>query len=1023
MESSSDRIQVCVRVRPPFVDEASPVVHVLDTKSVAITDPMKPTGPRNPSIFSYDHVFSGTDTNDTVYLAVGPSMVSSVLLGYNACMFAYGQTGSGKTYTMLGTADNSDVHGIIPLLLNDLFYKLSLDTRPTDTTSVAMTYCELYLDKMYCLLSRDDPFVNVRDTPTGPMVCGAHTLYGDCPEVFLEAIHNGSKNRVTSSTRCNERSSRSHAICTLNVTRTRIHTDTGKAVRTTSQVHLVDLAGSESASKAQTSGLSLREGTAIGQSLLTLGKVIHQLTKMESHISYRESTLTYLLKTAIGGNSRTVMLATISPSQSNFYESLSTLKYASEAKKVRNVAVINETTERAEPSKLKDEINRLYSEVESLKLSRWLAPTGTLAVIQRVTLVGLGSNDALVYPIVAGNTFVILPQDVEVTWSGSHAVVLVPDGVTVSCTGTTYSSNQSFPWYHDQLITIGDSLQFRIQGGESAPMCTSSLLECPNESMVAWSTTSSRIPSPETVIQPSILNEHLHHPCYAKILEIAGISKESLPTTPADHGVSIVVNVDATSENELIDVFVDGILVLSPRAALEHVMRFVADTQQARVRAVQAEVQGLNLQHQTLVQQEQKSQEHIRKEVERTKSKNRELMQEIVNLKKSLKEVQHHGSELEVRNSDLVRQLSSNQLQLVEAMQSTDHLKTVQRDMEKEILQIDVLRKEVEEAWQQRMTCESQSRHWENMYESLVEEAEALRHSEGAAKKDLKQLHFENESLREQLHKFTQSMSSDCAGCYSLRRKVSELEKNKEEQTDVLRAMSHNLSKMSEDLQSSKLRNKSVEFEVNALNMQIKDLQNRNNRANEERLALGVEADSLRQAYGQASDALRRLEHEKKVWEQEYANHKEELLKESEKKAQEKASARINQVTEAHHKQRKELLDSLQKERTHRENVSEKLDVVTLENVDLKRRLEQEKGKTKHLEGNVLSLQVQNRTLLQSLGKENAGAAVPSSHCTTTATSGGGGYHRTSSTGGINTTTAAYRRASMPVILTKKLSS
>ncbi|XP_077139672.1 kinesin-like protein KIF14 isoform X1 [Ranitomeya variabilis] len=326
--------------------------------------------------FQYDFCFSFPQPGDTehctqeeVYRQVAQPLLARVFQGYNACLFAYGQTGSGKSYTMMGY--NTDV-GIIPRFCQELFHHINVPDEEEVNYNVEMSYFEIYNEKIHDLLTtpRDTGLkiaLKVREHPTyGPYVDGLSTYviasFTDV-QTWLEL---GNKQRATAATGMNDKSSRSHSVFTLSVTQTmrEILEGEGHDHTRTSRVNLVDLAGSERCNSAQTSGIRLKEGASINKSLLTLGKVISALAEMSdvhkrSFIPYRESLLTWLLKESLGGNSKTAMIATISPASVHLEESLSTLRYATQARNIINVARVNEDSNASLIRELKSEIEKL----------------------------------------------------------------------------------------------------------------------------------------------------------------------------------------------------------------------------------------------------------------------------------------------------------------------------------------------------------------------------------------------------------------------------------------------------------------------------------------------------------------------------------------------------------------------------------------------------------------------------------------------------------------------------------------
>ncbi|XP_064543837.1 kinesin-like protein KIF13A isoform X3 [Drosophila montana] len=331
---------------------------------------------KQPKTFAFDHCFYSLNPEDdsfasqeTVFDCVGRDILDNAFQGYNACIFAYGQTGSGKSYTMMGSQENK---GIIPRLCDKLFLKIANKSTPELMYKVEVSYMEIYNEKVHDLL---DPKPNkhslkVREhNVLGPYVDGLSQLavssYQDIDNLMTE----GNKSRTVAATNMNAESSRSHAV--FSVVLTQILTDqaTGVSGEKVSRMSLVDLAGSERAVKTGAVGDRLKEGSNINKSLTTLGLVISKLADQsngkkggnEKFVPYRDSVLTWLLKDNLGGNSRTVMVATISPSADNYEETLSTLRYADRAKRIVNHAVVNEDPNARIIRELRHEVETLRS--------------------------------------------------------------------------------------------------------------------------------------------------------------------------------------------------------------------------------------------------------------------------------------------------------------------------------------------------------------------------------------------------------------------------------------------------------------------------------------------------------------------------------------------------------------------------------------------------------------------------------------------------------------------------------------
>lgn len=375
----NSQVTVAVRVRPfskrEKIEKASQVVF-MDGEEIIVEYPdMKQTYTFTyaVSFWSFDECHPRYASQTAVYETLAAPLLERAFEGYNTCLFAYGQTGSGKSYTMMGFSEEP---GIIPRFCEDLFAQVAKKQTQEVSYHLEMSFFEVYNEKIHDLLvckgengQRKQP-LRVREHPvSGPYVealsMNVVRSYSDI-QSWLEL---GNKQRATAATGMNDKSSRSHSVFTLVMTQTKTEFVEGEEHehRITSRINLIDLAGSERSSTAHTSGERLKEGVSINKSLLTLGKVISALSEQANRkkvfIPYRESVLTWLLKESLGGNSKTAMIATISPAASNIEETLSTLRYASQARLIVNIAKINEDMN----AKL---IRELKAEIEKLKAAQ-----------------------------------------------------------------------------------------------------------------------------------------------------------------------------------------------------------------------------------------------------------------------------------------------------------------------------------------------------------------------------------------------------------------------------------------------------------------------------------------------------------------------------------------------------------------------------------------------------------------------------------------------------------------------------
>ncbi|GAA5983840.1 hypothetical protein JCM5350_007569 [Sporobolomyces pararoseus] len=311
----------------------------------------------------------GYASQQTLYDDLGKDLLDHSFQGFNTCIFAYGQTGSGKSYSMMGYGSD---RGIIPLICEALFERIK-DREAAEEGlkfTVEVSYTEIYQEKVRDLLNPSNKgTLKVREHPTlGPYVEGL----SKCAVVNFEDIEHlmdeGTKARTVAATNMNETSSRSHAVFTLLLTQKRHDSTTNMVGEKVSRISLVDLAGSERANATGATGTRLKEGALINKSLTTLGRVIAALAaasggqgkdakKAAEKVPYRDSVLTWLLKDSLGGNSKTAMIAAISPA--DYEETLSTLRYADQAKKIKNKAVVNEDPNAKLIRELKEELQTL----------------------------------------------------------------------------------------------------------------------------------------------------------------------------------------------------------------------------------------------------------------------------------------------------------------------------------------------------------------------------------------------------------------------------------------------------------------------------------------------------------------------------------------------------------------------------------------------------------------------------------------------------------------------------------------
>jgi kinesin family protein 5 len=314
-----------------------------------------------------------------MYDTVAKDNVTWLMNGYNVTIFAYGQSGSGKTYTMLGPDEVVQAitsgEGIVPAHVQKLYgiipraiYSIFADIQKIQKTSgshfkLRVNYFEIYNESFNDLLAPNggsEQNLKLREQKDGSIsVTGGTQVTVACPEDIFDLLMIGQRTRQVASTNQNERSSRSHTIFIIEVVQTQ-----SDGSKKQGRFHLVDLAGSERIAKTGATGKTLQEAKQINLSLTTLGLCIKQLTDGSQFVNFRDSKLTYFLKDALGGNSKTTLVCTASKLMKHMEESVQTLKFAQRAKRIKNVAVSNV---QKSPKEMEMMIDRLKQEVAMLK--------------------------------------------------------------------------------------------------------------------------------------------------------------------------------------------------------------------------------------------------------------------------------------------------------------------------------------------------------------------------------------------------------------------------------------------------------------------------------------------------------------------------------------------------------------------------------------------------------------------------------------------------------------------------------
>ncbi|PIK42924.1 putative kinesin-like protein KIF27 [Apostichopus japonicus] len=336
--------------------------------------------------FTFDQVLSGKVAQDNVYKTCVDALVCSFFEGYNATVFAYGQTGSGKTFTIGGhnlTSLAEENYGILPRAISHVFQKMQ--EHPSREFSLRASYIEIYKEELRDLLdwetsSKD---LTIREDEKGnTVVIGATEVLCQNVDEVLNCLEVGSAHRHTGATNMNEHSSRSHSIFSMALDEDEsqeeeeddeddsLDEDSGMQVLS-AKFHFVDLAGSERAHKTGNAGERFKESVYINSGLLSLGNVISALgdpKRKATHIPYRDSKITRMLKDSLGGNAKTCMITCISPSSVNFDETLNSLKYSNRARNIRNKPTVNHDRQSSRIAAMQTEIQALRDELQRHQL-------------------------------------------------------------------------------------------------------------------------------------------------------------------------------------------------------------------------------------------------------------------------------------------------------------------------------------------------------------------------------------------------------------------------------------------------------------------------------------------------------------------------------------------------------------------------------------------------------------------------------------------------------------------------------
>ena len=351
----SECVKVAIRVRPMNAHEKEQnstlcveVDTVNNTVSVTKTD---------TKTFQFDYVYPMETTQRQIYDEVAFPIVDSIFQGYNGTIFAYGQTGCGKTFTMMGIVDNPDLKGIIPNAFSHIFGFIKTEGE-SKKFLVRCSFVEIYNEEVRDLLVNKSTKLDIREDPKkGTFVKDLTYVTLKDTQDIQKCLDRGNKNRHVGQTSMNDQSSRSHSLFTVY-----LEIEENGKIRS-GKLNLVDLAGSERVGKTNATGQTFDEGKKINLSLTALGSVIDALSFNRKHIPYKDSKLTRLLADSLGGNTKTVMFANISPASYNYDETVGTLRYASRAKLIKNAPKINEDPKDALLRKYEEEIKALKEQL------------------------------------------------------------------------------------------------------------------------------------------------------------------------------------------------------------------------------------------------------------------------------------------------------------------------------------------------------------------------------------------------------------------------------------------------------------------------------------------------------------------------------------------------------------------------------------------------------------------------------------------------------------------------------------
>ena len=321
-----ENIKVYIRLKPTKDNPQSSFL--FDTKTI--------TNTKTNEVFTFDYVISPEQTNKDIFENLIKENLTSLLKGINISIFAYGQTSTGKTFTMKGESKSNE--GLIPLCIKEIFNSLNSPESNITKSLVKVSYSEIYNETVNDLIDTNKKNLEIRESPRGIFVNNLSEIVVTNVDKAMQILNKGENNRIIAETKLNEKSSRSHTIFKINI---EFNINEKKYF---SQLNLVDLAGSENVSKAKCEGMRIKEGGNINKSLLALSNVINKLSQNnnKNFVNYRDSKLTRLLQTALGGNSKTTIICTMIDDNNHYSETLNTLHFGIKAKNIKTTVKENE---------------------------------------------------------------------------------------------------------------------------------------------------------------------------------------------------------------------------------------------------------------------------------------------------------------------------------------------------------------------------------------------------------------------------------------------------------------------------------------------------------------------------------------------------------------------------------------------------------------------------------------------------------------------------------------------------------